>query len=66
MLAGRLVLSDYYNRADITSEAVWLQELLTSVLDQHARKLRVVACSKRWWGKLVKEARQAYAQAKRA
>lgn len=52
--------------ADVAEEAVWIQKTLTTVLNQHAKPIRVTPRSKRWWGPAIKEAREGYCQARRA
>ena len=59
-------LTDRCGEAEIAEEAVWIQKMLSKVLDQHAKQLWVTAYSKRWWGPKIQEGRSAYARAKRA
>ena len=66
LAAYRSPLSDSCIEEDIASEALWIQEALTAVLDQHAKPIRLTPYSKRWWGPKVKEARGAYAREYRA
>ena len=62
----RALLGDPCSVADVEEEAVWMQETLTEVLDQHAKPVRVTPRSKRWWKEDIKRARQAYSQARKA
>jgi len=58
-------LGDSCSSEDLAGEAIWIQEALTAVLDQHAKQLRVTPLSKRWWGTEIKEARRIYSHARR-
>jgi ribonuclease HI len=64
--AGRLPLSDKCSTVDIADEALWIEETMVEVLNQCAKPIRLSPFSKRWWGPEIKEARRAYAQARRA
>jgi len=61
----RPCLGDSCSSEDLAGEAIWIQEALTAVLDQHAKQLRVTPRSKRWWGTEIKEARRIYSHARR-
>ena len=62
----RELLNDACSSADVEEQAIWVQETLTAVLDRYAKPVRVTPRSKRWWNRDVKEAREAYCQARRA
>ena len=57
-------LGDTCSAEDLAGEAIWIQETLTAVLNQHAKQLRVTPQSKRWWGPEIKEARRTYSHAR--
>jgi hypothetical protein len=59
-------LSDTCSTHDLASEATWVQETLTVVLNQHAKPIRVNPRSKRWWNQEIRDARENYGQARRA
>jgi ribonuclease HI len=59
-------LSDTCSVDDLTTEAIWAQETLTAVLNQHAKPVRVTPRSKRWWSQEIRDAREDYSQARRA
>ena len=63
---SRPYLEDSCSSEDLAGEAIWIQEALTAVLNQHAKQLRVTPLSKRWWGTEIKEARRTYSQARQA
>src|SRR5699024_8586358 len=63
---SRPCLGDSCSSEDLAGEAIWIQEALTAVLNQHAKQLRVTPLSKRWWGTEIKEARRTYSHARRA
>ncbi|KAI0998334.1 hypothetical protein K3495_g9861 [Podosphaera aphanis] len=56
----RPYLSDNSSQTELNEEAQWITETLTSVLDQHVKKLRVCARSKRWWSQELNEARSSF------
>src|SRR5699024_8952302 len=62
----RTQLDDTCSMEDLTREAVWIQENLTGILNQHARPVRITPRSERWWNQEIKEARTAYSRARRA
>jgi hypothetical protein len=66
LAARRPGLTDEATPVDVEEEAIWVQETLTTVLNQHAKPVRVTVWSKRWWGKEIKENRRAFARVKRA
>jgi hypothetical protein len=66
LAARRPGLTDEATPVDVEEEAIWVQETLTTVLNQHAKPVRVTVWSKRWWGKEIKESRRAFARVKRA
>jgi hypothetical protein len=49
----------------IESEAIWIQETLTYILNQKARRVRICARSKRWWNETIEAKRKAVGRAKR-
>ncbi|TGZ76278.1 hypothetical protein EX30DRAFT_352760 [Ascodesmis nigricans] len=53
------------SKEEIEEEATWIQETITEVMNDHARKLRITARSKRWWKPEISEARKKLSQAKR-
>src|SRR5271154_29236 len=58
---------DYSSKeSDLDSEANWIEETLTNILNKHAKTLRITAYSKRWWNSEVQEARTRYSRARRA
>ena len=57
-------LGDTCSAEDLAGEAIWIQETLTAVLNQHAKQLRVTPQSKHWWGPEIKEARRTYSHAR--
>jgi hypothetical protein len=59
---GRPPLGDACDIAVVQAEAEWLREQLMEMLDWHARKIKVTAHSKRWWGPEIKAARQSHGQ----
>jgi len=59
-------LGDSCSSEDLAGEAVWIQEALTAVLNQHAKQLQVTPLSKHWWETEIKEARRTYSHARRA
>jgi hypothetical protein len=63
---ARAQLNDTCSADELTCEAIWIQETLTAVLNQHAKPIRVTPRSKRWWNHEIKEAREVYSQARRA
>src|SRR5699024_9070943 len=63
---SRPCLGDSCSSEDLAGEAIWIQEALTAVLNQHAKQLRVTPLSKRWWGMEIKETRRTYSRARRA
>ncbi|KAL2005213.1 hypothetical protein VTN00DRAFT_2423 [Thermoascus crustaceus] len=60
---NRPPLTDNCLERDIAEEAIWIQDSLTAILNQHAKPIRISPYSKRWWGSEVRQARRAYAQA---
>jgi hypothetical protein len=46
----------------IQEEAEWIRVQLTEMLDKYARKIRITARSKWWWGPEIKAARQQYSK----
>ena len=52
-------------KEDLESEAIWIEESLTKILNQFAKPLRITAFSKRWWNSEIQEARSHYAKARR-
>src|SRR6267378_4077628 len=64
--AGRPTLTDQCTLGEVEEEAWWVQEMLSTVLNRHAKALRVTSRSKRWWGEEIKKSRRAYAQARRS
>ena len=62
----RTQLDDTCSADELAGEAVWIQETLTAVLDQHAQPVWVTPRSKRWWNQEIKDARGVYCQARRA
>ena len=63
---SRPCLGDSCSSEDLAGEAIWIQEALTAVLNQHAKQLRVTPLSKRWWGMEIKGARRNYSHARKA
>ncbi|ODM15132.1 hypothetical protein SI65_09371 [Aspergillus cristatus] len=61
---SRPCLGDSCLSEDLAGEAIWIQEALTAVLNQHAKQLQVTPLSKRWWGTEIKEACRTYSQAR--
>jgi hypothetical protein len=43
---------------NIQNEADWIWEQLTEMLDKYARRIKIMARSKRWWGPEIKAACQ--------
>ena len=54
---GRLPLGDQNTEEDLIREAYWVQDTLTSLLDRHAKAIRICARSKRWWKSGLRQAR---------
>ncbi|ODM15199.1 hypothetical protein SI65_09438 [Aspergillus cristatus] len=65
-IQSRPYLGDFCSSEDLAGEAVWIQEALTAVLNQHAKQLQVTPQSKCWWGSEIREAHRAYSQARQA
>ena len=65
LTACRSLLSDSSTEGDIAMEAIWIQDTLTEVLNQHAKPIKLTPYSKRWWGTQVTEARRVYARVRR-
>jgi hypothetical protein len=63
---GRPRLTDGCVAPEVEAEAVWIRVQLTEMLNQRARRIRITARSKRWWGPEIKAARQAYGQIRRS
>ena len=47
--ANRPILGDDCTEASLEKEADWVQSTLISVLNRHAKAVRLCAHSKRWW-----------------
>ena len=62
---SRPPLGDTCSAEDLAGEAIWIQETLTAVLNQHAKQLRVTPQLKRWWGPVIREARGTYSHARK-
>lgn len=41
------------SRENLDDEVKWISEILTTVLNQYARKVRICALSKRWWSQEI-------------
>lgn len=63
--AGHLSLSDQCTEEDLAREADWVHDTLTSVLDRHAKAVRLCARSKRWWKPELQQARSVWAAARK-
>jgi hypothetical protein len=61
----RPTLDDFSFCEDIESETLWIEETLTNILNQKARRIRLCARSKRWWNDTFDAKRKAVSQAKR-
>jgi hypothetical protein len=61
----RPTLDDFSFCEDRESETLWIEETLTNILNQKARRIRLCARSKRWWNDTIDAKRQAVSQAKR-
>jgi hypothetical protein len=55
---GRPVLSDESEEEEVEEEAEWIQGALARVLDNHCKKIKVCAKSKRWWRESIDEKRR--------
>ncbi|QKX53974.1 uncharacterized protein TRUGW13939_01054 [Talaromyces rugulosus] len=62
---GHPPLSDQCTEEDLAREANWVQDTLTSVLDRHAKAVRLCARSKRWWKPELRQARSLWAAARK-
>jgi hypothetical protein len=58
--SGRPVLDTSSTPDDIQNEAEWIWEQLTEMLNKYARKIKIMARSKRWWGPEIKAVHQQY------
>ena len=56
----RPLVNEGSNYLDLDGEAQWISDTFTTVLDQHFRKLRVCARSKRWWSQDISESRSRF------
>jgi hypothetical protein len=61
----RPTLDDFSFCEDIQSETLWIEETLTNILNQKARRIRLSARSKRWWNDTIDAKCEAVSQAKR-
>ncbi|OJD22570.1 hypothetical protein ACJ73_06084 [Blastomyces percursus] len=59
-------LDDTCTVDEVEQEAMRIQDWLTKVLNEHAKLIRLVARSKRWWGDEIVQPRQFYARERRA
>jgi ribonuclease HI len=50
-------IDDNCTTEDLERQVVWLRTTITSILDQHAKKITITARSKRWWNELIDERR---------
>jgi ribonuclease HI len=58
-------LTDACSKEEVESEAIWLEEALTKVLNRHAKPVRLCARSKRWWSPAIDAKRAHYARVRR-
>jgi hypothetical protein len=62
---NRPILNDMSFCEEVESEAAWIQDTLTDILNQKARRIRICARSKRWWNADIDSKRKAVGRAKR-
>jgi hypothetical protein len=56
--SGHPVLNTSSIPDNVQNEAEWIWEQLTEMLDKYARKIKIMARSKRWWGPEIKAVHQ--------